>query len=125
MGVKHATNGSRRPWNVRCAAPSLRHVRIVVLWNACRGTSREEDARWVEEEAACLRSCGGVRAATLQPVRSASPCYPRPWDWCLELELEAPPQAVLADPLCACFLGDLRLLGTRPTVLALPEAALR
>ena len=97
-------------------------VRILVLWNACRGISSDEDARWVQEEAAKLAACDGVRTVALHPVQSAALRHPRHWDWCLELALDHEPNAVVRSPACAEFLADLRLLGNKPSVLVLPEA---
>jgi hypothetical protein len=97
-------------------------VRILVLWNACHGVSSHEDARWAEQESAKLTSCDGVRAMRLHQVQSAALRHPRHWDWCLELAVDAPPNEVVRAPECAEFLADLRLLGTRPSVLVLPEA---
>ena len=37
------------------------------------------------------------------------------------LALDGDPNAVVRGPLCAGFLADLRLLGTKPSVLVLPE----
>jgi hypothetical protein len=97
-------------------------VRILLLWNACRGTSSEEDARWVQEETDKLRACNGVQAVTLHRVESAALRHPRRWEWCLELRVASGgANAVVRDPVCAEFLADLRLLGTRPSVLVLPE----
>jgi hypothetical protein len=96
-------------------------VRILVLWNACRGVSPDEDARWVREESAKLTSCEGVRAMRLHQVESAALRHPRHWDWCLELAIDDPPNAVVRTPPCSEFLADLRLLGAKPSVLVLPE----
>jgi hypothetical protein len=98
-------------------------VRIVVLWNACRGISADEDARWVREETAKLATCNGVARAAVQQVESAALRHPRAFDWCLELELadQEPPNAVVRRSPCSEFLADLRLLGTRPTVFVLPR----
>ena len=96
-------------------------MRVLVLWNACRGVSPDEDARWVEQESAKLMSCDGVRALRLHQVQSAALRHPRHWDWCLELAVDEPPNAVVRAPVCAEFLADLRLLGTKPSVLVLPE----
>jgi hypothetical protein len=41
----------------------------------------------------------------------------------LELAVDEPPNAVVRAPACAEFLADLRLLGTKPSVLVLPESA--
>ena len=97
-------------------------MRILVLWNACRGISTVEDARWVEQESAKLTSCEGVRAMRLHHVQSAALRHPRHWDWCLELAVDEPPNAVVRAAVCAEFLADLRLLGTKPSVLVLPES---
>ena len=97
-------------------------VRILVLWNACRGTSAAEDARWVHEESAKLRDCDDVLDVAVHQVQSAALRHPRQWEWCLELRVSAAADAVVRHPTCAEFLADLRLLGTRPSVLVLPEA---
>ena len=98
-------------------------MRILVLWNACKSISAAADARWVREEAAKLRACAGVTRVALHQVETAALRYPRQWDWCLELAVSEAPNAVVRAPGCAEFLADLRLLGTRPCVLVLPEAA--
>ena len=96
-------------------------MRILVLWNACRGISSDEDARWVREEVEKLEAGPGVRTLTLHEVRSAALRYPHHWDWCLEVGVGEPPGAVVRAPECKEFLADLRLLGTKPAVLVLPE----
>jgi hypothetical protein len=97
-------------------------VRVLVLWNACRGTSAEEDARWVHEECAKLPDCDGVLDVAVHEVEGAALRYPRRWDWCLELRVaEGAANAAVRHPVCAEFLADLQLLGTRPAVLVLPE----
>ena len=44
----------------------------------------------------------------------------RQWDWCLELHVAD--GEVMRQRRIAEFVADLRLLGTRPAMLALPEA---
>jgi hypothetical protein len=98
-------------------------VRVLVLWIRCHVISAEEDARWVEAETEKLRGCDGVLNLALHPVESAAVRYLRQWDWCLELHVaDGASKAVVRHPVCAQFLADLRLLGTRPAVLVLPEA---
>ena len=98
-------------------------VRVLVLWIRCHVISAEEDARWVREEAEKLRDCDGVLGLALQQVESATVRHVRQWDWCLELHVaNGASNAVVRHPACAEFLADLRLLGTRPAVLVLPEA---
>jgi hypothetical protein len=100
-------------------------VRIVVLWSRCHGISADEDAAWVHEETARLAVSSGVARLAVQRVETAALRHPRAFDWCLEMELadQAAPNAVVRRPPCSEFLADLRLLGTRPTVFVLPEAA--
>jgi hypothetical protein len=97
-------------------------MRILVLWNACAAISREEDALWVREQAAKLAGACGVRALAVHQVESAALRHPRGWDWALELAVDESPNAIVRTPPCSEFLADLRLLGTKPSVLVLPEA---
>ena len=100
-------------------------MRVVVLWNRCHGISADEDAAWVREETAKLAASSGVSRLAVQQVQTAALRHPRAFDWCLELELadEEVPNAVVRRTPCSEFLADLGLLGTRPTVFVLPEAA--
>jgi hypothetical protein len=96
-------------------------VRILVLWNAGRGVAPGEDESWARSQTDLLRSCRGVAAMALHPVLSAAVLHPQPCSWCLELRLspDAAPNEVVRDRPFAEFLGDLRLLGMRPRVLAI------
>jgi hypothetical protein len=96
-------------------------MRIIVLWNVCHGISREEDASWVRQEIEKLRRVDGIADVRLREVESAALRHPRAWDWYLELQLGNgnAPNAVVRKPEVDEFLADLRLLGTRPTVLAI------
>jgi hypothetical protein len=98
-------------------------MRIIVLWNVCHGISRDEDASWVRQEIEKLRTVDGVVDVRLRRVESAALRHPRAWDWYLELQLRNGDAAntVVRRPQVDEFLADLRLLGTRPTVLAIPE----
>jgi hypothetical protein len=98
-------------------------MRIVVLWNACQGISHDEDAAWVRQETEKLRAVEGIADVRLRPVQSAALRHPRAWDWYLELQLGSSDSAntVVRRPEVDEFLADLRLLGTRPSVLAIPE----
>jgi hypothetical protein len=97
-------------------------VRVLVLWNACSVISAEEDARWAREESAKVRGCDGVLELALHRIQSAAVLHVRQWDWCLELRVAGgAANAVVRHPTCAEFLAGLRLLGTRPSVLVLPE----
>ena len=94
-----------------------------MLWNAGRGIAPGEDESWARSQTDTLRSCRGVAAMALHPVRSAAVLHPEPCSWCLELRLEpeVAPNEVMRDRPVAEFLGDLRLLGMRPRVLAIED----
>jgi hypothetical protein len=96
-------------------------MRVIVLWNVCHGISRDEDASWVRQETEKLRSVDGIADVRLRQVESAALRHPRAWDWYLELQLGNGDAAntVVRRPEVDEFLADLRLLGTRPTVLAI------
>jgi hypothetical protein len=97
-------------------------MRILVLWTACRGVSPDADASWAHAASANLRTCEDVTDVALHAVETAAARHPRMCDWCLELRVrEASAGDVVRRPACAEFLADLRLLGTRPRVLVLPE----
>jgi hypothetical protein len=96
-------------------------VRILVLWSAGRGVAPGEDEGWARNQTEALRACQGVTAMALHPVASAAALHPQPASWCLELRLapEYSPNEVVRDRPFAEFRGDLRLLGMRPSVLAI------
>jgi hypothetical protein len=93
-------------------------VRILVLWNAKRGS---DDESWARSQTDALRACSGITAMALHPVSTAAVLHPQPCSWCLELRLapETAPNEVVRDRPFAEFLGDLRLLGMHPRVLAI------
>jgi hypothetical protein len=98
-----------------------RSVRILVLWNAGRGVAPGEDEGWARSQAQRIESCHGVAAMALHPVLSAAVLHPQPCSWCLEVRLAPgyePSKVVRADAF-AEFLGDMKLLGMSPRVLAL------
>ncbi len=94
-----------------------------MLWNAGRGIAPGEDESWARSQTDMLRSCRGVAAMALHPVLSAAVLHPQPCSWCLELRLapgHEPSEVVRAAPF-AEFLGDMRLMGMRPRVLAIEQ----
>ena len=98
-------------------------MRILVLWNAGRGVAPGEDADWARSQAQRVAACHGIAAMVLHPVLSAAVLHPEPCSWCLELRLEPgrePSEVVRAAPF-AEFLGDMRLMGMRPRLLALEQ----
>lgn len=87
-------------------------VRNTRITSRVRAAGREEVGR--------LLAIEGVRCAELTRLRDASPRYGRDWDWMLELHLTAGTdahQCVDHHGACREWLGDLRLLGMRPSVL--------
>ena len=96
-------------------------MRLLVLWNAARGLAPGDDASWAQDQADQLLGCDGVAAVKLHPVTSAAVRHPRPCSWCLELWLEngRSPRDVVSNGAFSEFLGDLRLLGMHPSVLAI------
>jgi len=98
-------------------------VRILVLWSAVRGVAPGEDVGWARGQAQRVAACPGVAAMALHPVSTAAVRHPQPCSWCLELKLAPGHPArdvVRAEPF-AEFLGDMRLMGMRPSVLAIEE----
>jgi hypothetical protein len=97
-------------------------VRILVLWNACRGVSADDDASWARAASASLRECEDVVDVSLHAVETAASRHPRACDWCLEMRVRhASARDIVRRPACAEFLADLRLLGAHPCVPVLPE----
>ena len=123
VGSGRAGDGLNSPWEGARRTTSMQPVRILVLWNACRAISTDEDARWVRDEIAKLGDSTGVTDLRLHRLESAALRHPSPWDWCLEMAVDQPANSVVRSPACAEFLADLRLLGTRPAVIVLPEVA--
>ena len=84
----------------------------------------EESLEWLRGEIDDLLSIAGVESMTLAKLGSAGGRWQGDYDWLIELELEddADPARVVRHEHCASLLGDLRLLGMRPSVVVLQEA---
>jgi hypothetical protein len=93
-------------------------TRLIVLIGTPQHLRAEEADGWLRKEAAALRTAEGVRRAAISPLASASVRWPNQWGWLIELECEGPEGAARAtcDDAWTVLLGDLRLLGMRPTV---------
>jgi hypothetical protein len=99
-------------------------ARLVVLLQRPAHLDPEESEAWLRGRTAALAGAGGLRRATLSPLRDASGRWPSGWDWLIELEYadaDEARRAMRGEP-CAVLLGDLRLLGLRPA-LALADAS--
>jgi hypothetical protein len=94
-------------------------ARLVILWTRPYHLSAEEADAWTCRETARLLEFDGVARAELSRLQSAPVGHPRPWDWMLELHLHdgVDGHACVDEPVCAEWLGDLRLLGMRPAVV--------
>jgi hypothetical protein len=99
----------------RCAAHDARVPRLLVLWSRPHHLTAEEAERWARAEVRALLGDPGIRSATLTRLASASARHGADWDWLLELDIDAPDR-VERGP-CAEWLGDLRLLGMKPSVV--------
>jgi hypothetical protein len=111
----------RQPIHVAGARQDAAAVRILVLWNAARGVAPGEDTSWACDQAQRVGACPGVAAFALHPVKSAAVPHPKPSGWCLELRIAQghEPSEVIGAGAFAEFLGDMRLLGMRPQLLAI------
>jgi hypothetical protein len=102
-------------------APSTAHAvrvaRLIVLWSRPKHLGIDEAERWTRAEVRALLGREGIGSAELKRLRRASPRHGCDWDWLLELEITAPVQDYVDRGPCAEWLGDMRLLGMRPTVM--------
>jgi hypothetical protein len=126
MGFRRLGGWAHAPIDAERAAADDAPVRVLVLWNTVRGLGPGEDECWARSEVAKLRAYEGIAAMALHPVTSAAVRHPRPYSWCLELRVAEGHTAseLVRARACAEFLGDLRLLGMPPSVIAI-EGELR
>jgi hypothetical protein len=95
-------------------------ARLLIFWTHPSHLSVAEADAWARGELRKVAGLAVVDYAELRRLRSASSAFGSPHDWMLELHLVAgaePADCVEAQP-CAEWLGDLRLLGMRPAVVA-------
>ena len=91
--------------------------RLIVLWSRPYHLGTEEAERWATQQVRELVKTDGVGGAALTRLERASPRHGCDWDWLLELEIALPAGDRIDD-----WLGDLRLLGSRPAVLLAAES---
>jgi hypothetical protein len=91
--------------------------RLLVLWSRPAHLSAAEAERWARGEIRALLADDGVRSAELTRLENASPRHESDWKWLLELQVAGSAGECLERGPCAAWLGDLRLLGMRPTVI--------
>jgi hypothetical protein len=96
-------------------------VRILVLWNAARGVVPGQDRSLARDQARRVAACPGVAALGLHPMTSAAVPDSKPCGWCLELRLAQghEPSEVIGAAVFVEFIGDMRVLGMRPQLLAI------
>jgi hypothetical protein len=100
-------------------------ARLIVLVNSPYHVGPDEAAEWLRGEASALVAVEGVKRAVLSPLASPVGRLCRPSGWLIELECEAPDGAdrAVKDDAWKLLLGDLRLLGMRPSVAVVGEAS--
>jgi len=99
-------------------------ARILIFWTHPHHLSAEDADAWARGELRKVTGLAAVERAELTQLRTASERFGRPHDWMLELHLAPgvePSECVDAQP-CAEWLGDLRLLGMRPVVVAVDSS---
>ncbi|HEX2413845.1 MAG TPA: hypothetical protein VHJ37_01385 [Thermoleophilaceae bacterium] len=93
-------------------------ARLMVLVSPPHHLGLEEAEHWLREELAPVTAGAGVRSAALSRLAAASRRWSQEWGWLIELEFEDAQAAreAVAEDACRMLLGDLRLVGMRPTV---------
>jgi hypothetical protein len=86
--------------------------RVLVLWSRPYHLPAEQAERWAAEQVRELIKAAAVTRASLIRLGNASTRNLSDWDWLLELEVELSASSWIDD-----WIGDLRLLGSRPAVL--------
>lgn len=99
-------------------------ARLLVLVRPPHHLDLEEAEDWLRQEVAPVTGSAGVRSAALSRLASASRRWTQEWGWLIELEFKdaQAARAAVAEDACAMLLGDLRLLGMRPTVAVIDGA---
>jgi hypothetical protein len=99
-------------------------ARIVILWIRPYHLSPDEADAWARRESARMLALDGVEHGELARLHSGSARLVGEWDWMLELHLRdgvdghaCAEQAAFTD-----WLLDMRLLGMRPTVMAVQDS---
>jgi hypothetical protein len=95
-------------------------ARLLIFWTHPSHISVAEAGAWARTELAKITGLATVERAELTRLRTASAYFGSPHDWMLELHLVdgADPADCVNSQVCADWLGDLRLLGMHPAVVA-------
>ena len=99
--------------------------RLVVLVNSPYHLSPAEAEDWLRGEAAALVAVDGIQRGTLSRLMSPSERWSDHWNWMIELECDEPdgPQRAVNDRAWRLILGDMRLLGLRPSVTQVGDSS--
>jgi hypothetical protein len=94
-------------------------ARLMILWRRPHHLTADEVEQWTRRKLGRLIGLEAVRHAGLTRPRSASAARPREWDWMLEVHRAqwADEEGFVEGDACAEWLGDLRLLGMRPSII--------
>ncbi len=94
-------------------------TRLLVLCSRPLHLAADDADKWLESELRGLLANDLVARIDFVALASASLAWGRQWDYLLEIDLRegSDPNVVVRSPACSGLLGDLRLLGMRPTVL--------
>ena len=93
-------------------------ARLMVLVSPPHHLGLDEAEDWLRQELAPVTGGARVQSAALSRLAAASRRWCQEWGWLIELEFEDAQAAreAVAEEACTMLLGDLRLLGMRPTV---------
>jgi hypothetical protein len=99
-------------------------ARLLIFWTQPSHLSVAEADAWARAELRKVTGLAAVDRAALTRVRPTSSCFGSPHDWMLELHLAdgAEPADWVEAQVCAEWLGDLRLLGMHPAVIAVDSS---
>jgi hypothetical protein len=100
-------------------------TRLIVLVGTPYHLRAAEAEEWLRSEASGLATVAGVRRAVLSPLASPSLHWSDEWGWLIEIDCENRDDMdrVVRDGAWTDLLGDLRLLGMRPTVAVVGDAS--
>jgi hypothetical protein len=99
-------------------------ARVLIFWTHPPHLSVAEADAWARGELRKVTDLEAVDRADLTRLRTACERFGCPHDWMLELHLtpDADPSDCVNSRVCAEWLGDMRLLGMRPAVVALDSS---
>jgi hypothetical protein len=100
-------------------------ARLVVFVDSPYHLTPAEAEDWLRDEAVALATVDGVRRGVLSRLASPSEQWSDHWGWMIELECEDPDgsQRAVRDQAWKLVLGDLRMLGMRPSVALVAASA--